>query len=412
MKKDKKLLKICIISRRFQIQSRSSDHGFLWSIAKGLALLGHQVTVISYSSPMNQFKIERDQVTSYFLNDEGSKYKRTSFEESVYQHFLELHKLQAFDLVHSLDSSGIKIAKNKKSLKVAFAFDVEATQMSQIFAILGMRQETLSGLLTTAFALLYKFLTTYWGGDREVLKYADGIFVTHPQQRIMLERYYLYPDFHIYSVPYGIEVGDLTPKEKSLELKKSLNLPETSHIAVTISDMTDYIELKNILMAFEKVATKKPNSYMIIVGNGPLYGKIEYLVLSLALGNRVILTGALKNTEVLDYIVISDTYVNLSSRSTGFEPTQIEAMAQKKVIIGSEVSPISNVVEDGVDGFLIRPADTESLSNLLIEIFSGSLPSEEIGEKARQKVLEMFDTQKMILTVNNSYQKIIQNKRL
>jgi hypothetical protein len=104
--------------------------------------------------------------------------------------------------------------------------------------------------------------------------------------------------------------------------------------------------------------------------------------------------------------------VNLSSRSTGFEPTQIEAMAQKKVIIGSEVSPISNVVEDGVDGFLIRPADTESLSNLLIEIFSGSLPSEEIGEKARQKVLEMFDTQKMILTVNNSYQKIIQNKRL
>jgi hypothetical protein len=295
---------------------------------------------------------------------------------------------------------------------VAFAFDVEATQMSQIFAILGMRQETLGGLLTTAFALLYKFLTTYWGGDREVLKYADGIFVTHPQQRIMLERYYLYPDFHIYSVPYGIEVGDLTPKEKSLELKKSLNLPETSHIAVTISDMTDYIELKNILMAFEKVATKKPNSYMIIVGNGPLYAKIEYLVLSLALGNRVILTGALKNTEVLDYIVISDTYVNLSSRSTGFEPTQIEAMAQKKVIIGSEVSPISNVVEDGVDGFLIRPADTESLSNLLIEIFSGSLPSEEIGEKARQKVLEMFDTQKMILTVNNSYQKIIQNKRL
>lgn len=412
MKKDKKLLKICIISRRFQIQSRSSDHGFLWSIAKGLALLGHQVTVISYSSPMNQFKIERDQVTSYFLNDEGSKYKRTSFEESVYQHFLELHKLQAFDLVHSLDSSGIKIAKNKKSLKVAFAFDVEATQMSQIFAILGMRQETLGGLLTTAFALLYKFLTTYWGGDREVLKYADGIFVTHPQQRIMLERYYLYPDFHIYSVPYGIEVGDLTPKEKSLELKKALNLPETSHIAVTISDMTDYIELKNILMAFEKVATKKPNSYMIIVGNGPLYSKIEYLVLSLALGNRVILTGALKNTEVLDYIVISDTYVNLSSRSTGFEPTQIEAMAQKKVIIGSEVSPISNVVEDGVDGFLIRPADTESLSNLLIEIFSGSLPSEEIGEKARQKVLEMFDTQKMILTVNNSYQKIIQNKRL
>lgn len=412
MKKDSKSLRICIISRRFQILSRSSDHGFIWSIAKGLTLLGHQVTVLSYSSPMNQFKIERDQVTAYFLNDEGSKYKRTSFEESIYQHFLELHKQQAFDLVHSLDSSGSKIAKNKKNLKIAFAYDVEATQMSQIFAILGMRQETLGGLLTTAFALVYKYVTTYFGSDRELLKYADGIFVTHPQQRIMLERYYLYPDFHIYSVPYGIEVGDLTPKEKSIELKRTLNLPENSHIAVSISDMTDFIEVKNILYAFEKVATKKPNSYLVLIGNGPLFHKIEFLTLSLALGSRVILTGALKNNELLDYIVISDTYVNLSSRTTGFEPTQIEAMAQKKVIIGSEVSPISNVVEDGVDGFLIRPADTESLANLLIEIFSGTLPTDEMGEKARQKVLEMFDTQKMILTVNSSYQKIIQNKRL
>ncbi|MCB0370630.1 MAG: glycosyltransferase family 4 protein [Bdellovibrionales bacterium] len=412
MKKGNKLLRICIISRRFQILSRSTEHGFIWSIAKGLAGLGHQVTVISYSSSMNQFKIERDQVSAYFLNDEGSKYKRTSFEESAYQHFLELHNQHPFDLVHSLDSSGSKIAKNKRALKVAFAYDVEATQMSQLFAILGMRQETVGGLLTTAFALVYKFLTTYFGSDRELLKYADGIFVTHPQQRVILERYYLYPDYHIYSVPYGIEVGDLTPKEKSIELKRNLNLPENSHIAVTLSDMTEFIEVKNILSAFEKVATKKPNAYLIIIGNGPLLPKIEYLILSLALGNRVILTKALKNNELLDYIVVSDTYVNLSSRTTGFEPTQIEAMAQKKVIIGSEVSPISNVVEDGVDGFLIRPADTESLANLLIEIFSGTLPTDEIGEKARQKVLEMFDTQKMILTVNSSYQKIIQNKRL
>jgi glycosyltransferase involved in cell wall biosynthesis len=310
-----------------------------------------------------------------------------------------------------LDASGNLVAKYKKNLKIAFAYDVEATQMSQIFAILGMRQETLSGLLTTAFALVYKFLTTYFGSDRELLKYADGVFVTHPMQRIMLERYYLYPDYHIYSVPYGIEVGDLTPKEKSLELKRILNLPENSHIAVTISDMSDFMEIKNILYAFETVAIKKPNAYLVIIGNGPSFQKIEFLILSLALGSRVILTGALKDHELLDYIIISDTYVNLSSRSTGFEPTQIEAMAQKKVIIGSEVSPISNVVEDGIDGFLIRPADTDSLANLLIEIFSGSLATEEIGEKARQKVLEMFDTQKMILTVNNSYQKIIQNKR-
>jgi glycosyltransferase involved in cell wall biosynthesis len=106
---------------------------------------------------------------------------------------------------------------------------------------------------------------------------------------------------------------------------------------------------------------------------------------------------------------MADVYVDMSSRSTGFEASLIEAMAQKKVIIGSEVSPIANVVEDGVDGFLLRPADIESLATLLIEIFSGTLPAGEIGDKARQKVIDLFDTQKMIRSVLDAYRKILLN---
>jgi hypothetical protein len=107
-------------------------------------------------------------------------------------------------------------------------------------------------------------------------------------------------------------------------------------------------------------------------------------------------------TKIADYI---NELMNKYQAQTELEKLANESAQSMK-------SETKNVVEDGIDGFLIRPADTDSLANLLIEIFSGSLPTEEIGEKARQKVLEMFDTQKMILTVNNSYQKIIQNKRL
>ena len=217
----------------------------------------------------------------------------------------------------------------------------------------------------------------------------------------------MYPDFHIYSVPYGVEIGDLTPKEKSMELKKKLGLPEHAHTVVSISDMTEVQELLPILRAFEKVAIKKPNAYLILVGNGPQWKQIEFEVLNLALGNRVIMLGAIKASEILDYVLLGDVFVSLSSRSTGFEPSMIEAMAQKKLIIGSEVSPIANVVEDGIDGFLIRPADIESLSNLLIEIFSGNMPIDDIGERARRKVLDLFDTQKMVETVIDAYRKIL-----
>jgi len=405
-------LNICLVSNRFQILSRSTDAGFLWPIARGLAKQGHKVTVISTKSPIGKAEINRDGVRTFYLQESGSAYKNLKFEEAALQKFTELHKQEAFHILHSLDSSGRRIARNKEKFNIAVAYDAEATQMSQLFSILGMSQETLGSLITTAVAVTYKFLTTYFGTDRKLLRSADGVFVNNPQQRIILERYYLYPDFHIYTVPYGMELGDLSPKEESVEYRKKWSLSSNAHVLVTISDMTEIRELQNLLRSFEKVAVKKPNAYLIIVGNGPYFKQVEFEMLNLALGNRVILPGALSSRDLIEFILMADVYVDMSSRSTGFEASLIEAMAQKKVIVGSEVSPIANVVEDGVDGFLLRPADIESLANLLIEIFSGTLPAEEIGDKARQKVIDLFDTQKMIRSVLDAYRKILLNTGL
>lgn len=405
-------LKICLVGQRFQILSRASDSGFLWPVARGLARQGHSVTVLSTSSPLGRPEVQRDGVTAHYLHEGSSRYTGMPFMEAAYQKFLELHRKEPFHIVHGLDDSAYRIGRHRKELKVAIAYDVEATQMSQLFSILGMSQETAGSLLTTYFALSYKFLTTYLKKDRNLLRTADGVFVTNPVQRVILERYYLYPDFHIYNVPYGAELSDLTPRETPNELRKSLGLPEHAQIALTVSDMVEAQELVPLLRAFEKVAIKKPNAYLVIVGTGPQFKKVEYEVLNLALGNRVLLPGAIKTSDLLDYIILADVFINLSSRTTGFEPGTIEAMAHKKVIIGSEVSPISNVVEDGVDGFLIRPADVDSLANLLLELFAGGLPAQEIGERARKKVMDLFDPQKMVQAVIDAYRKILVNTRL
>ncbi|WP_413558577.1 glycosyltransferase family 4 protein [Bdellovibrio sp. HCB209] len=402
-------LNICLTSHRFPILSRATDHGFLWPIARGLAREGHKVTVLSANSPLKKPEVTRDGVRVFYLNEGEKNLAHLRFQMAVRQKFMQLHRENPFHIVHSIDKSGYRIGNRKNDLKVAMAYDVEATQMSQLFAILAMKQETLPSILTTGLATAYKFLTTYYGGDRQLLSTADGIFVTNPQQKIILERYYLYPDFHTYTVPYGIDLGDLTPKEQSLELRKKLNLPENSHIAVTINDMTDAHEMLPLLQAFEKVAIKKPNSYLIVVGNGPKFKDIEYQVLNLALGNRVILAGAVPSAELEDYIVLGDVFINMGSRSTGFEPSTLEAMAQKKVVMGSEVSPIANIIEDGRDGFLLRPADVDSISNLLVEIFSGTMPADEIGERARQRVMDLFDTGKMVQSVIDAYRKILIN---
>lgn len=401
---------VCIIARRFPISARASGFSFLRLIARGLAARGHSVTVLAADNPFGRTEFESEGVKMHFLLEgRSSRTRRDTFADLVRDKFLELHKANSFHLVHSVDNSAMTLAKYANDGRFAIAYDVAATGMSQIFSLLGMGQETLGGILQTSLAVGYKFLSTYYKGDRQLLKTADGVFVATPRERIALERYYLYPDARIYTVPYGIEIGDLSTRERSEELRRSLGIPETAKVAATVSDMTEVAEVQNLLRAFEQVVIKKPSSRLIIVGQGPKFKDIERAALDLALGSKVILVGDIRETELPDYIALSDVFVNLSSRTTGFEPSLLEAMAQKKVIVGSEVSPMAAIVEHSQEGFLIRPADVAELTTLMLDIFAGQLPVNEIGEAARRKVLNIFDPEKMVAETLKAYTAILTN---
>ena len=290
---------------------------------------------------------------------------------------------------------------------VAVAYDVMATKMAELFALIGMSQDTVDSYVKTGFRVSYRFLKSYYGRDRYLLGSADGVFVNSPQQQLTLERYYLYPEKKTYRVPYGIEIGDLSQRQGSEELRQKLKIPKSAKVAVTVSDMVEKEAIVNVLHAFQRVVIKKPSSYLIVVGDGPKFKEIEYEMLNLALGHNVIMTGAVPPFEVPDYIDLANVFINIGSRTSGFEPSLLEAMAQEKVIVGSEVSPISTIVEDSVDSFLIRPADVSSLSQLLLSLFLNNISAEEVGQNARKKVLGIFDAKTMIQETLQAYEKIM-----
>lgn len=401
-------LNVCLVARQYPIMGRTAGFSFLRLIARGLAARDHQVTVLAAEHPEGRTEIEQEGVKIHFLMEtRQARARRDPFPDLVKAKFVELHRNRPFHLIHSVDNSALRISLYKDAYRVAVAYDVAATRMSEIFALMGMSQESFGSIIRTSLAVGYKYLKTYYGGDRQLLKTADGVFVASPRERIALERYYLYPDSRIHTVPYGIEISDLATRERSEELRRKLGIPETAKVVATVTDMTETEEVVNLLSAFERVVIKKPNSRLIIVGDGPKFKEIERAMLDRALGSKVIMTGSIKVSDLPDYVALADVFVNLSSRTTGFEPSLLEAMAQKKVIIGSEVSPMATIVEHSRDGFLIRPADVAELTGLLLDIFAGGLPIAEIGEMARQKVLDLFSPQKMVIETLKAYYAIL-----
>lgn len=395
---------ICLISQKFPTA------GFLWAVTQGLTHHGHHVTVLTQRSISSTLSWNMENASIFGLGD--ARAGGTDFKVMALQKFEEVHAQNPVQLVHSIDSSGLLIGQHRKRFKIAVVYDVNATHLGKIFSILGTAQETLGSLLRISFSVGYTFLKTYYSMDRKLLKTADAIFVHSPQQRLALERYYRYPDSRIFRVPFGLRIEDLSPRQKSPELMKKIGLPANAQVVVTITDMMDLAEMRYLLRAFEKVAVKKPAARLIIIGNGPLRKDIEFEMLNLALGSRVHFVGELSSTQLSEHIALADVFVNLSARNSDVDQSLLEAMAQGKVIIGSEVSPLGTVVEDGVDGFLIRPADTVTLSELLLQTFNHQLNTAEIGEKARQKVLNLFDSKKMIHLTLDAYTQSLKRTRI
>lgn len=402
-------LNICMVADRFPILSRQADHSFIWPIAKGLCRLGHEVTILAGSGNVGQKELVRDGVRVFYLTEKVQFVSpaHQSLQDQLYELFLRVHRQSPVHLVHALDASAIRIAENRRDFNIAVIYDSNATSLSKMVSIAGRAEETLTSFLGTAYKLASRFLKLYFTKDRPLLQTADGMFVTSPQQQILLERYYLYPFDRTFIVPYGIELSEVNLEESGAGIREKLGISDQAQVAVTLSDMVEANEVVNIIRAFEKVAIKKPNSFLIVVGNGPKFKDIEYCMLNLALGKRVFLVGSIKETELPYYIQTSNVFINLSSRTTGFEPSLLEAMAQKKAVIGSEVSPISTIIEDGLDGFLIRPADTESLASLLIAIFDQHIPLDKISQNAQKKITHIFDTQQMLATTLAAYKKTL-----
>lgn len=397
-------------------QGRHAGPSFLRLIARGLAFRGHSVTIFTGESLAGaSFLKESDGVKIVSIAPTRTrrvraKSQQPKFQELVRAKFLELHHENPFHIVHALDSSALRIGKIKKEYGFAMAYDVQATDMSDLFAIMGLGQETLSSILQTGLNVGLKFLSSYFGHDRKLLSMADGIFVASPRERLSLERYYLYPDAKIHTVPYGIELSalkEITSELSADESKPWLKIPESVSVAVTISDMNETGEMLSLLHAFEKVAIQKPNSRLIIIGDGPRFKEIEFESLMLALGSKVIFTGGLSHAEQVHAIARADVFVNLSARTSGFEPSLLEAMAQKKVVIGSEMSPISAMIEHGVEGFLVRPADISEIYDLLMAVFEKQIPTEQIGEAASAKINALFDPEKMVVETLRAYRSIL-----
>ncbi|HUC96068.1 MAG TPA: glycosyltransferase family 4 protein, partial [Candidatus Saccharimonadales bacterium] len=120
--------------------------------------------------------------------------------------------------------------------------------------------------------------------------------------------------------------------------------------------------------------------------DGPMRQSLEKQITSIG-GDKIKYLGY--QSEVARYLSAGDVFV-LPSSIEGFPLSILEAMAMKLAVIASDVGAVSDVIENGQDGFVVKPGSVDDIKNVILKLQKDRKLLEKIKLAARQKLEKKY----------------------
>ena len=126
----------------------------------------------------------------------------------------------------------------------------------------------------------------------------------------------------------------------------------------------------------------------MLVGDGPVAGRLRERIAYHKLGENVILTGPVRRDEVPRYIAAMDICVLPDSNNYGSPMVLFEFMAMGKAIVAADLPPIRDVVQNGETGLLVERGNSGAIEQAIRLLADNPQVRERLGRQARQAVME------------------------
>jgi PEP-CTERM/exosortase A-associated glycosyltransferase len=178
------------------------------------------------------------------------------------------------------------------------------------------------------------------------------------------------PADRITVIPNGVDVEEFAPGGVAdLALKERLGLAGATVIGFAGS-FYSYEGLDLLLSVLPQVLARVPEVRVLLVGGGPQEAALKAQAASLGVADKVVFAGRVPHAEVKRYYDLIDVLayprhaMRLTELVTPLKP--LEAMAQSKLLIASDVGGHRELIRDDETGLLFRAGDATSLATKIL----------------------------------------------
>lgn len=164
---------------------------------------------------------------------------------------------------------------------------------------------------------------------------------------------------------------------------------ERSDTVICVGRLNQSKGQETLIRAAKRIREAAPNVLIEFVGDGPERARYEALAASLAVQDCCRFIGALPLSDVLARMRSAAVSVT-ASRNEAFGLANVEAQAVGTPVVASAVDGITEVVLDGVTGFLARPGDPNDFAEKIIALLANAEMRLKFGRRAREHFLTTF----------------------
>ena len=201
--------------------------------------------------------------------------------------------------------------------------------------------------------------------------------------------------------------------ELGFELDELLNLPQKAPVsgAINIGIVGRLVPIKNHRMFLEvarqvlsdKKWVSQPVKF-IIIGDGELREALKSYAQKLGIVDSVEFRGWVREVkkiyEELDIVV-------LTSLNEGTPVSLIEAMAAGRGVVATDVGGVRDLVEDGINGYLVPSGNAELFVDRLKRLIEDAGKREQFGLNGREGVRARFKKERLLVDIVGLYNNLI-----
>lgn len=188
-------------------------------------------------------------------------------------------------------------------------------------------------------------------------------------------------------IPNAVDIDSFTVGgEPRAELQEQLGLKDKTVLGF-IGSFYAYEGIPLLVRALPELLSKHPGLRLLLVGGGPQEAAIKTLVIELGLEDKVIMPGRVDHQQVQDYYNLVDIFVypRLSMRLTDLvTPLKpLEAMAQGRLVIASDVGGHKELIRDGETGVLFDAGQPAALATAVNNLLGRRDEWQQMRDKGR-----------------------------